>query len=133
MSAAGDMLARAVKNSGMSQAAVARTAGVDSSNITKMCRGQQNIPVIVAVKLEKALDLTAESLLVTQLYDQIRDYREDLLDESFEARSHRRWTEEEDSYLIEHVGATHVEIARHLDRTPAAVAGRYRTLRLAIR
>lgn len=116
------MLANAIRASGHSQHSIARATGIDGSNINKMISGRQNIPLYVAIRLERVLGITAESLLVTQLYDQIRDAREDMKNGTFErARSSKRWTDEEDLFLLEHEKMTNQEAAEFLGRTPVGV------------
>lgn len=126
MTAAGDMLARAIRESGLSQHYIARTVGIDASNINKMIAGYQSIPLNVALQLEKVLDFTAEGLLVTQLYDKIRDARADGT-EGIQLRKH--WSPEDDAFLLANPDMPNAELAHKLGRTPAAVISRKRLLK----
>lgn len=114
----------AIKRSGLSQNGVSRAIGVDSSNINKMCAGTQTIPIYVAVRLEAVLDMTAESLLVTQLYDQIRDTRDN--ERQGKIAVNRHWTPEEDDIVMG--GGSLDELSEKLGRSRMSVAQRRRRL-----
>jgi len=126
------MLGNAIRKSGHSQNSIARITGIDSSNINKMVAGHQKIPLHLAIQLERVLDITADSLLVTQLYDNIRDAREDLKNGTYDLvrRRSQRWTEEEDQFLLDHPDETNHDIGAVLGRTHLAVYRRRRDLGL---
>lgn len=121
MSAAGDMLVAAMKRNGYSQGRLAREIGIDSSNIHKFCAGHSAIPIRAALLMEKILDFTAESLLVTQLYDQIRDARAD--GDSY-ARQKSRWTADEDKLIMDTLDWPTEDVMELTGRTYAAVSRR---------
>ena len=122
MSAAGDMLGKAIRDSRQTQHSVARALGIDGSNVNKMCQGNQPISLHTALQLERVLDITAESLLVTQLYDKIRDAREEMRNGIHEAsRASKRWTPDEDQFLRDHRDMDNREAAEFLGRTTVGV------------
>ena len=126
MSAAGDMLQASMKRMGYSQGRLAREIGIDSSNINKYVVGHAPVPLRVAMLMEKVLDFTAESLLVTQVYDQIRDAR---ADGDLQSKRATRWTPEEDEIILETMDMPADEVMELTGRSYAAVCRRRGVLR----
>jgi len=73
----GALLVQALKEVGMSQAELGRQVGMSHAQINNFCRGRRKVGVETAVQLERALKghLTAESILISQVHDELYDAR----------------------------------------------------------
>src|SRR4029453_6006828 len=70
------MVKAAIKESGMTQNSFCMLTGIKPSSLNSVMGGRNKISPEMAVRIEEALDLTAEGILVTQMNEQLRDARE---------------------------------------------------------
>lgn len=72
-----NLLSQAIQDAGISQTEVGRRIGLSQAMMNNFCRGRRKIGVETALLLEMALEghITAESLLISQVHDELYDAR----------------------------------------------------------